>query len=84
MCRRVIQTSGPLRYAIVDGLNVRDSGMHNYRPRWNAAPSQELLVIRRNHTTGESSLDPSRWGLTELVPGPDRRAQAGQRQVRDR
>jgi hypothetical protein len=22
-------------------------------PRWNAAPSQELLVIRRNHQTGE-------------------------------
>jgi hypothetical protein len=31
--------------------------------RWNAAPSQELLVIRRNHRTGEASLDPLRWGL---------------------
>src|SRR5690242_18354613 len=30
---------------------------------WNAAPSQELLVIRRNHRTGEVSLDPLRWGL---------------------
>src|ERR1700738_1076112 len=49
MCGRVIQSSGPLRYAIVDGLNVRDSRVHNYPPRWNAAPSQELLVIRRNH-----------------------------------
>jgi len=29
----------------------------------NSAPSQELLVIRRNHTTGEVSLDPLRWGL---------------------
>jgi putative SOS response-associated peptidase YedK len=27
------------------------------------APSQELLVIRRNHKTGELSLDPLRWGL---------------------
>jgi hypothetical protein len=46
MCGRVIQSSGPLRYAIVDGMNVRDSLVHNYSPRWNAAPSQELLVIR--------------------------------------
>src|SRR5436190_22452698 len=63
MCGRVIQSSGPLRYAIVDGMNVRDSRVHNYPPRWNAAPSQELLVIRRNHQTGEVSLDPLRWGL---------------------
>src|SRR5438034_8087291 len=43
MCGRVIQSSGPLRYTIVDGMNVRDSRVHNYPPRWNAAPSQELL-----------------------------------------
>jgi putative SOS response-associated peptidase YedK len=63
MCGRVIQSGGPLRYAIVDGMNVRDSRVHNYPPRWNAAPSQELLVIRCNHKTGEASLDPLRWGL---------------------
>ena len=63
MCGRVIQSGGPLRYAIVDGMNVRDSRVHNYPPRWNAAPSQDLLVIRRNHKTGEVSLDPLRWGL---------------------
>jgi putative SOS response-associated peptidase YedK len=50
-------------HAIVDGMNVRDSRVHNYPPRWNAAPGQELLVIRRNHKTGEVSLDPLRWGL---------------------
>jgi SOS response associated peptidase (SRAP) len=44
-------------------LNVRDSRVSNYLPRWNAAPSQELLVIRRNHKTGEITLDPLRWGL---------------------
>jgi putative SOS response-associated peptidase YedK len=63
MCGRVIQSSGPLRYAIVDGIDVRDSRMHNHPPRWNAAPSQELLVIRRNHRTAEVSLEPLRWGL---------------------
>jgi putative SOS response-associated peptidase YedK len=61
MCGRVIQSSGPLRYTIVDGMSVRDSRVHNYPPGWNGAPSQELLV--RNHKTGEVSLDPLRWGL---------------------
>jgi putative SOS response-associated peptidase YedK len=55
MCGRIIQSSEPLRYAIVDGMNVRDSRVHNYPPRWNGAPSQELLVIRRNHQSGEVS-----------------------------
>jgi putative SOS response-associated peptidase YedK len=63
MCGRVIQSSGPLRYAIVEGMDVRDSRAYNYPPRWNAAPSQDLLVIRRNHETGAVSLDPLRWGL---------------------
>ncbi len=63
MCGRVVQSSGPLRYAIVDGMNVRADRLHNYPPRWNGAPSQDLLVIRRNHRTGEISLDPLRWGL---------------------
>jgi putative SOS response-associated peptidase YedK len=63
MCGLVIQSSAPVKYGIVDGLNVRDSRVHNYPPRWNSAPSQELLVIRRNHKTGEVSLDPLRWGL---------------------
>jgi hypothetical protein len=63
MCGRVIQSSGPLKLAIVDGLNVRDSRLTNHPPRYNAAPSQELLVIRRNRKIGEVSLDPLRWGL---------------------
>jgi hypothetical protein len=29
MCGRIIQSSEPLRYAIVDGMNVRDSRVHN-------------------------------------------------------
>jgi hypothetical protein len=62
MCGRVIQSSAPIRYAIVDGMNVRDSRVHNYPPRWNGAP-RDLLVIRRNHETGEVSLDPLRQDL---------------------
>ena len=45
MCGRVIQSSGPLRYAIVDGLDMRDNRLSNYPRRWNGAPSQELVVI---------------------------------------
>jgi putative SOS response-associated peptidase YedK len=60
MCGRVIQSSGPLRLAIVEGLNVSDSRMG---PRYNAAPSQELLIIRENHKTGERLLDLIKWGL---------------------
>jgi putative SOS response-associated peptidase YedK len=63
MCGRIIQSSGPLRLAIVEGLDVSDIRMGNIRPRYNAAPSQELLVIRENHKTGERSLDLIRWGL---------------------
>ena len=63
MCGRVIQSSGPLRYAIVDGLDVRDSRLSNYPRRWNGAPSEELLVIRQNHKTGQRSLDLLQWGL---------------------
>jgi len=44
-------------------MDVRDSRVHNYPPRCNAAPSQDLLVIRRNHETRVVSLDPLRWGL---------------------
>ena len=57
------QYSGPVRYEILQGMDVRDSRVHNYPPRWNGALSQDLLVIQRNHHTGMVSLDPLRWGL---------------------
>jgi putative SOS response-associated peptidase YedK len=63
MCGRVVQRSGPLRLAIVEGLDISDGRVGNIRPRYNAAPSQELLVIRQNHKTGERSLDLIKWGL---------------------
>jgi putative SOS response-associated peptidase YedK len=63
MCGRIIQASGPLKFAIVDGLNVVDSRYANMPPRYNGAPSQDMLVIRQNHETGERSLDPLKWGL---------------------
>ena len=50
-----------LGYAFVDGLSVPDS--RTRPPSYNVAPSQELYVIRRNHKTGERTLDLLRWGL---------------------
>ena len=47
MCGRVIQSSRPIRYGVVEGMDMRDSHTHNYLPKWNAASSQDLLVIRR-------------------------------------
>jgi putative SOS response-associated peptidase YedK len=58
MCGRVIQSSSPLRLAIVEGLDISDGRMGNV-----PAPSQELLVIRENHKTGERSLELIKWGL---------------------
>ena len=64
MCGRIIQSSTPLRLAIVEGLDVSDRRMGNIRPRYNGSPSQELMIIRENHKTGERSLDLIKWGLT--------------------
>lgn len=35
----------------------------NWRPTWNAAPTQSLPVVRFNPQTGARSLDLLRWGL---------------------
>jgi putative SOS response-associated peptidase YedK len=63
MCGRIVQASGPLRLAIVDGLDVREDRTSNVPRRYNGAPSQQLLVIRKNHRTGDRSLDLLAWGL---------------------
>jgi putative SOS response-associated peptidase YedK len=63
MCGRIIQAAGPLKFAIVDGLSIVDSRYANMPPRYNGAPSQDILVIPQNHETGERSLDPLKWGL---------------------
>jgi hypothetical protein len=44
-CAGVIQSSGPLRHGIVDGLDVREARVHNFPPQWNAAPSPSRVPI---------------------------------------
>jgi putative SOS response-associated peptidase YedK len=70
MCGRVVQASPPdqLGLRVVSALDPRDSRVRadrygNVPPRYNAAPSQELWVIRRNPETGEASMDLLKWGL---------------------
>jgi SOS response associated peptidase (SRAP) len=81
MCGRVTQSSSPLRLAIVEGLDVSHNRMGNVRPRYNAAPSQELLVIRENHKNGERSLDLIKWGL---VPHSCTDPRGGRRPIKSR
>ncbi len=69
MCGRIVQASGPLRYQLVDGLDVPDSRLSNIPRRYSGAPSQDLLVIRQNHETGERSLDLLKWGLVPSRSG---------------
>jgi len=52
--------------------------MGNVPPRYNSAPSQELLVIRDNHKTGKRSLDLIRWGL---IPHWCQDAKGGRRPI---
>jgi len=47
MCGRVIQASGPVRYAIVDGLKVRDSRLSNYRGAGMALQAKNFLSFDR-------------------------------------
>jgi hypothetical protein len=42
MCGRIIQSSGPVRYAIVDGMNLRDSRLHNYPPAVERGPQPRV------------------------------------------
>jgi hypothetical protein len=48
MCGRVIQSSAPIRYAIVDGMNVRDSRVANYPPRCQSRQHSVEEVIRHD------------------------------------
>ena len=63
MCGRAVQAKGVIPLAVFSGIDVPDSRVANVPPRYNAAPSQELWVIRQNRDTGERSLDLLKWGL---------------------
>jgi len=61
MCARVVQTFS--HEAMRRLFKVRQGDLFNAPPRWNGAPTDKLMVIRRDPETGENSLDLIRWGL---------------------
>jgi hypothetical protein len=77
MCRRIIQSSKPLRLAIIEGLDVSDSRLANVRPRYNAAPSEELLVIRQNRV--KRLAQPTK--LTRQKKNPPKSLSGGQKHI---
>jgi len=85
MCGRVVQSSGPLRLAIVEGLDVGDGRLGNVPRHYNAAPSQELMVIRQNPQDWGALARPAQVGLDPaLVQRPTRWSQTDQCQSRER
>ncbi|MEP9355245.1 SOS response-associated peptidase [Xanthobacter sp. KR7-65] len=62
MCGRFVQLTPPAAVAAlfcIDGA----TGLPNVPPRYNAAPTQDLMVIRRHPDSGARHLDLMRWGL---------------------
>jgi putative SOS response-associated peptidase YedK len=64
MCGRITQKSPPGVLALTMMLGTPDDPRVNAaKPRYNGAPSQELLVIRQHPQSRVYSLDHLRWGL---------------------
>jgi putative SOS response-associated peptidase YedK len=63
MCGRVIQYRDLDSYARAVGLRKASPDLPNAPPHYNGAPSQELLVVRREPHSGERRLSLIRWGL---------------------
>jgi putative SOS response-associated peptidase YedK len=78
MCGRVIQTSNP---EAIRQLFDAISPAPNAPPRYNGAPSQELMVLRRNPETGERTLQLLRWGL---IPSWMKDAKGGRKPINAR
>jgi putative SOS response-associated peptidase YedK len=60
MCGRFIQKSSA---SDIEFSFRTTNPLPNIRERYNAAPGQELAVVRKNPKTGERSLDLLTWGL---------------------
>ncbi len=61
MCGRFAQASNP--EAIADLFSLSVEAAPSYRPRYNLAPTQPALVLRRNPYTGRRELIFLTWGL---------------------
>lgn len=70
MCGRFVQHQPPAVYARLFGVDPAAAPLPNAPARFNAAPTQDLLVVRRHPQTGVRHLSPLRWGLVP-VTAPD-------------
>ncbi|MFH3479541.1 SOS response-associated peptidase [Xanthobacter variabilis] len=66
MCGRFVQHRAPLAYAEHFGLDLALVQLPNCPPRYNAAPTQDLMVVRLNPHTGTLDLSLLRWGLVPV------------------
>lgn len=73
MCGRFIHTTLPRIYAQLLGIEDDELVNRDFRPRFNIAPSQPVLVTREP-SPGQRELAPVRWGLIPFwSSGPDNR-----------
>lgn len=63
MCGRFVQHGAPAAYAERFGVDPAQAALPNAPARFNAAPSQDLMVVRRHPQTGVRHLSLLRWGL---------------------
>ncbi|UDQ91351.1 SOS response-associated peptidase [Xanthobacter autotrophicus] len=71
MCGRFVQLRPPAALAALFGVDPTLSPLPNVPARYNAAPTQDLMVVRRNPETGRRHLDLLRWGLVpSFAKGP--------------
>lgn len=63
MCGRIVQARDLKAYAQAVGLDLSLGELPNAPPHYNGAPTQELLVVRRDPHSGERKLQLIKWGL---------------------
>lgn len=66
MCGRIIQYRDIFAYAEHFVLDPSGTPIPNLPARYNGAPTQDFLVIRRNPSTAKAELGGLRWGLVPV------------------
>ncbi|MFG1284252.1 SOS response-associated peptidase [Xanthobacter autotrophicus] len=63
MCGRFVQQIPPARVGEMFDVDPALAALPNAPPRYNAAPTQDLMVVRRHPETGARHLSLLKWGL---------------------
>lgn len=81
MCGRFVQQIPPARVGELFDVDPALAALPNAPPRYNAAPTQDLMVVRRHPETGARHLSLLKWGL---VPSFAKDASGGARLINAR